>query len=312
MSVLDVPLAPGPGRSARRRAVGLAAAALVLAFLGLAVAHGRDTVAAHDWRLQPSLVVAGVAALIAFYLAAAWAYCTIVEGLHPASPPRRAQAAIWARSLLGRYVPGSVLMVVGRVVLGREAGIPRRVTLAATVYEQVIGLAVAAAGGVLFLALYGASGGASLWLVALVPLVVLGLHPRVFGPIGDRALRRFGREPLTDHLSARAVALVAGRYALTNALLAVGVWALVRAAAGPSAGGPAFVGLAFLLAFTVSMVAVIFPSGLGVRDGIFALALAQNLPGEVAVAVSVGLRLALTAIELVVVGGLVIWARRGP
>ena len=27
---------------------------------------------------------------------------------------------IWARSLLGRYVPGTVLMVVGRVVLGVE------------------------------------------------------------------------------------------------------------------------------------------------------------------------------------------------
>ena len=65
---------------------------------------------------------------------------------------------------------------------------------------------------------------------------------------------------------------------LTAVLLGTGVWLLVRSAAGPEAGGPAYVGLAFLLSFAISMLAFVFPSGLGVREGAFALALAQNVP----------------------------------
>ena len=76
----------------------------------------------------------------------------------------------------------------------------------------------------------------------------------------------------------------------------------MRSAAGSEAGDPAFVGLAFLLSFAVSMVAFIFPSGLGVREGVFALALAQNCPARLAVALSVGVRLMLTLVELVFIG----------
>jgi hypothetical protein len=88
-------------------------------------------------------------------------------------------------------------------------------------------------------------------------------------------------------------------------MLGLGMWLAIRSAAGPEAGGPAFVGLAFLLSFAVSMVAFIFPSGLGVREGAFALALAQNVPTGVAVALSVGSRLLLTLVELGVIATLV-------
>ena len=81
-------------------------------------------------------------------------------------------------------------------------------------------------------------------------------------------------------------------------------------AAGPAAGDPLFVGSAFLLSFAISMVAVIFPSGLGIREGAFALALAQNVPGGVAVALSVGVRLVLTLVELLFIAAVVIAGRR--
>ena len=50
------------------------------------------------------------------------------------------------------------------------------------------------------------------------------------------------------------------------------------------------------------MIAFVFPSGLGVREGAFALALAQNVPGSVAVALSVGARLVLSLVELAFIG----------
>jgi hypothetical protein len=78
----------------------------------------------------------------------------------------------------------------------------------------------------------------------------------------------------------------------------------------PGAGPLAYVGLSFLASFVVSMLAFVFPSGLGVREGAFALALSRYLPGGVAIAASTGIRLVLTAAELLFVAVAVLADRR--
>ena len=85
-----------------------------------------------------------VLVLLSLFLSAL-AYEAILGGLHHPAPPVRATVGAWAKSLLGRYVPGNLLMVVGRAVMAQAHGVPRLVTLAATTYEQVIALAAAAA-----------------------------------------------------------------------------------------------------------------------------------------------------------------------
>ena len=77
----------------------------------------------------------------------------------------------------------------------------------------------------------------------------------------------------------------------------------------PAAARSLYVGLSFLLSFVISMLAFVFPSGLGVREGAFALALGRNLPGGVAIAISAGVRLVLTLAELVFVAVAVLVAR---
>lgn len=300
-----------PARRPWRRWGGLAAGLLVLGFLGWALVDGWSTVSSYDWDLEPGLLVLGCLVLLVFYLCSALGYGAIIDRLHHPGPPARVTLSIWARSLLGRYVPGNVLMVLGRVVLSHEQGVPRKASLAATVYEQALTVGVAAAASVAFVAFYEEGGGDSrLWLLAVVPLGLVMLHPRVFGPLSSWLLRKAGREPLPRLLGPRALSGLLVWYTVTAVLLGVGIWLLVYSAAGAEAGSPAFVGLAFLLSFAVSMLVFVFPSGLGVREGAFALALAQNVPGSVAVALSVGTRLVLTVVELVFIGAVVLAGRR--
>jgi hypothetical protein len=201
------------------------------------------------------------------------------------------------------------------VVLGREAGVPARVSLAASVYEQVIVLATAAIASLVFLAGYEGPSGAP-WVVLAIGTVagLALLHPRIFRPVTTWLLRKVGRDPLREFLSERQLAGAFAYYLVANALLGAGVWLLVRSSAGPEAGDLGYVGLAYLLSFVVSMVAFVFPSGLGIREAGFAVALAANLPEDVAFAVSVGVRLVLTAVELAFVAAVVVAARssRGP
>jgi hypothetical protein len=299
-----------PAAGPWRRWGGLAAGVLVLGFLAWALVDGWSKVSEYDWEIEPGLLILGAVVLGLFYLAGGVGYGAIVDRLHADGPHARMTLSIWARSLLGRYVPGKVLMVVSRVVMSHDHGVPRRVTVAATVYEQLLTLGVAAAGSVVFAAVYGTAGTAQLWLLALLPLGLLGLHPRVFGPLSAWALRRARREPLPILLAPRPLAGLIAWYTFTAVLLGLGVWLLVRSAAGAEAGDPAFVGLAFLLSFAISVVAFLFPSGLGVREGAFALALAQNVPTGVAVALSVGTRLVMTLVELAFIAAVVLVGRR--
>ncbi|MBJ7365410.1 MAG: hypothetical protein JHC53_02235, partial [Thermoleophilia bacterium] len=114
------------------RALGTVAGLLIIAALGWTVYNAWDVVTAFDW--QPSvgwLVLGGGLVLVSLTLSA-FAYNAILGGLHRPAPPVAATAAAWAKSLLGRYVPGNVLMIVGRAVMAQAHGVPKMVTFAAT------------------------------------------------------------------------------------------------------------------------------------------------------------------------------------
>lgn len=309
----DLPPAPGAvTRSRRRRLAGLAAGLLVAAFLVLGVIDGWSRVSAYSWQFDALALVGAVVLVFAYLLVTGLGYVLILERLAGRRLERRRLFDVWTRSLLGRYVPGNVLMVAGRVVLGREAGVSGRVSLAASVYEQAFILGVSGITALGFLLGVGDLGeGWWVWAVCVIPLGLVVLHPRVFGPLSGAALRRVRREPLEVFLSGRQVAGFVAWFGVANALLGLGVWALVHAFAGSQAGGPLLVGSGFLLSFVVSMLAFVFPSGLGVREGIFALTLSQDLPGGVAIAVAAGVRLGLTAIELLFVGTVLLVERSG-
>jgi uncharacterized membrane protein YbhN (UPF0104 family) len=207
--------------------------------------------------------------------------------------------SVWSQAMLARYVPGNVMMVAGRVVLGREAGVAPRISLAATVYEQVFLVGLAAVASVGLLLYVGDLGqGPWLWLVAAVPFGLVVLHPRMFDPMSNAVFRRFHREPMEAFLSLRGVGQLAGVFAIAQIFLGVGVWAIVCALVGAKGGSPLVVGAGFMLSFVVSMLVFVVPSGLGVRDAIFALVLARHLPGGVAIAAAVAVRLVMTLTEV--------------
>ena len=89
------------------------------------MAPSAGAITSYDWDLEPGVLVLGILVLLAFYLTSALGYGAIVDRLHHPGPRPLVTLSIWARSLLGRYVPGNVLMVLGRVVLSHEQGVPR-------------------------------------------------------------------------------------------------------------------------------------------------------------------------------------------
>ncbi|MGZ4251563.1 MAG: hypothetical protein ACXVUE_25085 [Solirubrobacteraceae bacterium] len=285
-----------------RRFGALLACGLVVAFLVWGVAGGWEKAASYPWHPRPGELTLGILALGAFNVCWAVGYTGVLELVAGRRAPRRRTMSIWARSLLGRYVPGNVMMFAGRIVLGRQAGIPAQATVAASVYEQVtmlVAASVAAAGFVL-----GSHRARALplhLLVLAVPLVVVILDPAILRAAAGFLSRRLGRSVELPPLERRRVLAVLGWFALTMALLGCGVGFGLRGLAGTQIGSVSFVGLAFLLAWVLSMLAFIFPSGLGIREGAFAVMLAGHVPAAASVSLAAGSRLLVTGVELLVV-----------
>lgn len=197
---------------------------------------------------------------------------------------------------IGKYLPGGVWPVLGRGELARRAGTARSAAYG-SVALSLVTLYLAA----LFVVLVGSpalfgdgDGPGALFVLLLLPLGLLGLHPRALG----RALalvERVTRRSLTLPIPAWRTSLgLVVRY--VPAWLGVGAatWAVARAL-DPGAPLPE-VAVAAVLSWVVGFVLVPVPGGIGVREATFVAAASSLGPG-IAATVAVTARLLFVLVD---------------
>lgn len=304
-----------PPRSKRvRLAIQLGIAILVFGFLVLTVvdqwAEIKDKgVHFHVLWLIPAFIILPI-----FYALNALGWDMILRFLGYKLGAGRAQVA-WGQPILARYVPGSVLYVLGRVLLSERVGVPRRLTIASIVYEQALQATSAILVSAYFLIDHPDLQGQPLrWgVLALIPLAIGILHPRVFGPLADRVLRAFGREPLPEVMSLRGVIAVLAFYTFNWGVVAVGIWCVARSVTEIPAGEILAVGSAQAFGYVAALITLVAPAGLGIRDAAFAWAVKVATPGNsfaVASLVAIVVRGVLTVVEVLYVGIVTAMGRR--
>ena len=255
--------AAGSGRlSGRRRAIGLAAGLLILAFLALGVAAGWDRVTSFDWQIEPAKAVAGFVVLLLMYLMSALGYVLILERLahraRPAHALRGGVGALAARPLRPRQrAHGREPARAGAGGGDPAQGLARGQRLRA-------GALARRRGGVrlVLLAGYGAGKiGPAAWLVAIVPLGLSRARPAAVRPALDMGAAP-GRARAARGAADRAASCSRcfAWYLVSVALLALGVGLLVSPAVAPTPLA-ALRRPSFLLSFVVSMLAFMFLPG---------------------------------------------------
>ena len=293
----------GPKGPKARLAFQWGIAALIFGFLVFFVIRQWNDLPDFDWHFQPGwLALSGLAAFL-FYAWQCELWRRILHALGEDLPPRTARA-IWGKSILARYVPTNALMVVGRIVMAERQGVTKRVCLASIVYELGLGFGTAVMVGAYFVIelpeLQDQAGRYA--VLVLIPAVLTVLHPRVFLPLANFALRKLGRPPLPRALSFGRVLELAVMYGFSWAVIGVAVYAFSRALHPVDASDFLYIATAYPVAFCVAVLTFIVPSGLGTRDAALAIAIAAVLPNAVATAIAVAFRIFQTLVELLYVG----------
>jgi uncharacterized membrane protein YbhN (UPF0104 family) len=284
---------------------------LVLGFGGLYVAGRWDELVV-EFRQMSVLAVVGSALLAAVaQVAAMRAYRTILADLG-APLPVPAVGRLYFVGLLGKYLPGTVWVFVSMMTLGRELRIMRKTSLAATMVAFVLTIATGLCTAAVLLP-FGAAGSLrKLWFLGLLlPVLLAGLHPRVFGPALDLVLRLARRQPMPARLTGAGTLRAAGWQFLCWLAFGLHAWVLVLGVGGPvgfsslavSTGG-------FALAYGIGPLAVIAPAGAGVREAGMVLTLGTVVGSTAALAVALVSRVVLVAVDFTQAATWTLRARR--
>jgi uncharacterized membrane protein YbhN (UPF0104 family) len=287
---------------------------VIFAFLVLTVVDQWGELQDKGVHFEVLWLLPAFAVLPLFYVLSAFGWDLLLRFLGYRLSPARAQVA-WGQPLLARYVPGSVLFVLGRLLLAEREGVPRRLTLASLVYEQALSAAAALALASYFLISHPDLEGQPLrWAVLLVvPLAIITLHPRVFGPLANRALRAFGRDSLPATIPLRGILAMLPYYAFVWSVAGLGVYFVARSVFDIPWGEAATVGSAQAFGFVAALATLVAPAGLGIRDAAFAWAAKVALPSgsfAVGAAIAIAVRAVLPVVELLYVGLVTVAGRR--
>lgn len=290
---------PGPAQWVR---VGFLVAVLAFGAVFVVARWGelRDALAQLSWGLVAASTVPAAAGILASALGWRAMLADLGGRLSLCTATR-----VFLLGQLGKYLPGTVWSFLAQAELARDHAVSRKVTVTGSVLGLLLALGTGAATAFATLPA-GDDAMRRYWWVVLVILVgMVFLHPRVAGPLLDRVLRLLRREPLARWPSYRGMLTAAGWYSLGWVLLGLHCWLLMIGFGAPAGSSlPLAVG-GLTLAFCLGLVFVPAPAGAGIREVTLVLAFGPVLgPGE-SLAVALISRIMLTMLDFVLAAAIV-------
>lgn len=225
---------------------------------------------------RPGLIVASLVSSFALIFIGAWFWTVSLRiQVHGLDAPRLLTKTTVAasRSLLARYVPGSVWFAVGRVALLRNAGLPVGPLSATAILEMATSLTVVLMSGLAVLGLSGGIPGGAAWMVFVALALIVATAPGGGGRVMAWLAARRGIELALDwrgYLRLIGINVVFWGWSAVTFLL------YLRAFPAADEFRTLLVVGGFLLTWGIGFLAPFAPQGIGV----FELSMATVLQAE--------------------------------
>ncbi|MCL5883250.1 MAG: flippase-like domain-containing protein [Actinobacteria bacterium] len=275
--------------------------------LGRRIQQDWPQITSSQWNFDIPWLVVSLLLLSALYVGHSCGWLIILWRFrHPV--PFLPGIYVWFKSLMARYVPGNVLMVMGRVMMIQPYAVPKRISLTSVAYEQAI-LAASAATTIAVALPFSEdlqNYSRFLWLVlAVPPLAIASLHPSIVGKLGNFVLRKVKRDPIEEFLPFKDILMMFLYYGFFWIVAGFGLFAMVHTVVTINISDLPIVIACTPLAWIMSVLFFISPSGLGVREVVYAallgFAFKNDFPGDyggVASAFAIVIRFWQTLVEV--------------
>jgi len=278
----------------------------IFVFLGKMVWNNWNQVKDVPFTLQliPFILSTLIFAFSYFIQVWAWYMITLKMGI---AIPIRETLESWFYSQLGKYLPGKIWVLLGRIYYYESRGKSKKSISVALYFEMVT---VLMAGGFIFLAsliFFGEIGpfyswGQTGWLIPLFLLGLVILHPSLLQKILNWVLVRLNREPISLSISYLDVLWILFICIVAWMVGGIGFYLFIDSVYPVAPQFILFLTGALAISSTLGLIAVFAPSGLGVREGVLVYLLSFIMATPVAVIISILTRLWMTLIEIGLIG----------
>jgi len=277
---------------------------------GYAIAGDRHKIAHALGQIGLPMSLLALVLTLAALVASMWAWRVLLAGL--GSPLKFSVAArIMFVGQLGKYLPGSVWPVLVQMELATAHQVPRARTASASLINMPVSVLSAFLAALVTLPFTGGST-RYLWFLAVTPVFVACLHPKVLNYLLRLMFKLTKRPPLEQPLTGRVIAESVAWSFVSWLLYGVGLWLLATQVGIPlGTGYPLAVG-AFALGFAIGFLFIPAPAGAGIRDLVIITVLSHGsgVSWDAATAVDLVWRAVTIAADFTV-AGLAMANRRG-
>jgi len=259
-------------------------------------------VSAFDFRLHYNYLVISLILLFVYFLLRAGCWKIILKKMGIVLSMRKSMKVSFL-SMMGRYLPGKVWMVVGKIYLSGKEGVPQKEAFSSVVMEIVLEMVTS----IFFFFFYLFSVMEQPLLspkviYSLGILMVLGgsfLHPKIFYKIINNFLLKWKGEKVKECISYMDIIQLFVFYTIIILCQGGAFYFFVNTICYVPVDKILGLTGSLAVAGVVGTLSVFTPSGLGVREGVLALLLSSYIASPVAVLVALLARLWVTVVEVV-------------
>jgi uncharacterized membrane protein YbhN (UPF0104 family) len=195
-------------------------------------------------------------------------------------------------SHLGRYIPGKIWTILGRVVLTSQQGVPKSVSAQCAAIEVMIGIVSGISLSMLVLPSIEGFEGYTIGVFSLVAIaLIIFLQPKIFGGSLNFGLRLFGRDPIEITYRFQHLLWALAMHISAWLIFGTGFYLLVLSIDPASTLTPLYATGAFAGAWVVGYLSFLTPAGIGVREAALIGVLLLWMPQEIAILSAIASRL---------------------
>lgn len=280
----------------RKLITGIFYVAVIGFLVAFALTLDFETLLSFEVNWLPIVFATALAVFARFVFAFIWRLLLSSMGAELTPKQSRELLGVYGKAWLGRYLPGSATWVIGKIYFASNLGVSKTKLAVSSVMEAmlqlVIVIALASALLVFDPRIAELGQGYELLLILVAVLGLLSVYPKVFNRVTAWVYKLIRKSTISesDLLSNKAVLNATGLFTLTSILNAVSLL-MVALAFDASLIENSFLILGIAsLASAVSILVVIAPAGIGVREGIQIIGLSLITSPEMALAITVMMR----------------------
>src|SRR5215212_8982404 len=253
-----------------------------------------------EWQFHPLPIALGFVIMLASSIMTAPLWLIVFHGLGGRIDPR-AGIRIFLVTNIGKYLPGKVMHAAGRVALLQERGQSASLGVTSVLVELALSLLGAVLVSVISIPLLIPQLATVLppdqasWIIdhlawiswasyLALPLGLVGLHPRVMGPVlrfASKHLPGRSAELSTELPPYRTILLLLVAYVALWVTMSIALFATSHTVVDALDWShlPAISGIA-ALSYLFGLAVPIAPAGIGAREGLMSLLLSTMMPAQ--------------------------------